>query len=71
MGILAALFGFFALVAGLSFLAAYVIMLLLNIVVSFFGGPHITYWVVFAGYWLLTILSILLRGGISYSPKKS
>jgi len=71
MGILAALFGFFAVAAGLSFLAAYIIMRLFNIVVPYFGGPHITYGVTYAAYWLVAIVSGLLNGGFSCSTKKS
>jgi len=71
MGILAALFGFFAVAAGLSFLAALVIMLLWNVVVPYFGGPHITYWVTYCGYWLVAIVGGLLNGGVSFSSKKS
>jgi hypothetical protein len=50
-----------------SFLVVAVLTYLWNIVVPFFGGPSITYWVAYAGYWLVALLGILARGGVSTS----
>jgi hypothetical protein len=67
--LLSALFGVVLVVALLSFLVVAVLTYLWNVVIPFFGGPSITYWVCYAGYWLLAIISLVARGGVSYSKE--
>jgi cell division protein FtsX len=59
-----------AVVAGiLSFIAAYILMYLWNVVIPYFGGKELTYWVAYAGYWLLIVVGGIIRGGVSVNNK--
>jgi hypothetical protein len=55
-----------AIIAVLSFLVAWVLMLLWNVVVpTLFHGPHLTYWVAYALYWLLAIIAGFFKNNSS------
>lgn len=54
-------------VAALSFLWAAVVTLTWNVVVPYFHGPAITFWVSYAGYWLIVFIGGALR---AIKPKK-
>ena len=67
--ILIAILVFMVLAAGLGFAIAAILMLLWNVVVPYFGGPPITFWVTYAAYWLLILVGGLLRSSFSYKSK--
>ena len=70
--IVAALFGLLialAVIGLASFVIAAIVTVTWNVVFPYFGGPAITFWVAYAGYWLLAIILMLLRGGIDTSSK--
>jgi hypothetical protein len=49
-----------AIIAAFSFLISWLLMVLWNVVVpTLFHGPHITYWIAYAFYWL----SVIITGG--------
>jgi hypothetical protein len=53
-----------------SFAIAAILTVTWNVVVPYFGGPSITFWVAYAGYWLLSLVSMTLRGGANSSKKE-
>ena len=49
-------------VAALSFVWAAVVAALWNVVVPYFHGPAITFWVAYAGYWLIVFVGAAIKG---------
>lgn len=44
-----------------GFLISGVIMFLWNVVIPYFGGKEITYWVTYAGFWLIGCIGSVLK----------
>ena len=69
LALIGVVIGILALAAIFSFIVAAIITPLWNVVISHFGGTPTTYWVSYAGYWLLVIIGGILKG-ITTSTKK-